>query len=63
MVTVQLKKNEQGRLEKTRDTSVSFYQDMLEEIDQLRGDTSRSLWIRRAAARELERLKNERNNR
>ena len=43
--------------EKAHDVGVSFYPDILREIDSIRGDTSRSLWLRRAAIRELERQK------
>ncbi len=45
---------------KAHDVGVSFYPDMLKEIDSIRGDTSRSLWLRRAVIRELERQRKER---
>jgi metal-responsive CopG/Arc/MetJ family transcriptional regulator len=61
MATMQLKKPDQGKVERIIDTTCSFYESMLREIDEIRGDTSRSLWMRRAAAKELERQKNEQN--
>jgi hypothetical protein len=40
-----------------RDFGVAMPEDMLAEIDRIRGDTPRNVWIRRAAVAELERIK------
>ena len=39
------------------DVCVSMNVSMVRTIDSIRGDTNRSLWLRRAVLRELERLK------
>jgi metal-responsive CopG/Arc/MetJ family transcriptional regulator len=51
------------KTERAQDVGVSFYGSLLRDIDEIRGDTNRSLWIRRAALRELERQKNEKQHR
>jgi hypothetical protein len=39
------------------DVSISLNESVLKAIDSVRGDTNRSLWLRRLAIKELERLK------
>ncbi|MDQ3852192.1 MAG: hypothetical protein M3299_05090, partial [Thermoproteota archaeon] len=43
--------------DKALDVSISLNESILRAIDSIRGDTNRSLWLRRAALKELERLK------
>ena len=49
--------NKTDRLDRALDVSVSINESILNAIDGVRGDTNRSLWIRRAAIKELQRLK------
>ncbi len=49
--------NKTHRLDRALDVSVSINESILNAIDAIRGDTNRSLWIRRAAIKELQRLK------
>ena len=46
------------QLDRALDVSISINESILRAIDAVRGDTNRSLWIRRLAIKELERQKN-----
>jgi hypothetical protein len=41
---------------------ISMESQVLKDIDRIRGDTNRSLWLKRLAVRELESLKNKQQN-
>ena len=41
------------------DVSISLNESILAAIDSIRGDTNRSLWLRRLAVKELQRLQEE----
>jgi hypothetical protein len=56
MTTVLSKKANQQR-DKALDVSISLNESILRAIDSIRGDTNRSLWLRRLAVKELQRLK------
>lgn len=43
--------------DKALDVSISMNESILKAIDATRGDTNRSLWLRRLAIKELERQK------
>ena len=55
--TQQWKKRRIKGGDKAKDVGVSMYEKTIKQIDAIRGDTNRSLWIRRAVHNELERLK------
>jgi hypothetical protein len=46
---------------KGHDFGIRMPEDMMQEIDRVRGDCPRNVWIRRAAVAELERIKKKNN--
>jgi len=60
-MTMSILLSKKVKRDKATDVSISINESMVKAIDSVRGDTNRSLWLRRAAARELERLKNDDN--
>ena len=55
MATTVSKKVDQR--DRALDVSISINESILNAIDSIRGDTNRSLWLRRLAVKELQRLK------
>ena len=57
MATILSNKPHVQRRDKVLDVSISINESILRAIDTVRGDTNRSLWLRRLAVKELERHK------
>jgi metal-responsive CopG/Arc/MetJ family transcriptional regulator len=51
--------SKQKILKNNQHFGASFSRQIVQEIDKVRGDTNRSLWLQRAAEMELARQKNE----
>jgi hypothetical protein len=52
-----LSKEANQQRDKALDVSISINESILRAIDSIRGDTNRSLWLRRLAVKELQRLR------
>jgi hypothetical protein len=54
--------NMSKKLDRIVGFGISMESQVLKDIDRIRGDTNRSLWLKRLAVRELESLKKEQHN-